>query len=103
MPSSTKIDLMEHGFGQLGLKKIGDVTFDQFAKANTTYRETAASGSNTGEMHRALKAFKALADKAFPNGPDKKNEVDKNVTATRSPKTIEELSPGCKGKCTPDE
>ena len=72
MSSATKIDLMEYGFGRLGLKKIGNVTADQFAKANTYYREVTASGSNSGAVQRALKDFGALGDKAFPNGPPEK-------------------------------
>lgn len=94
MSSSAKIDLMEYGFGQLGLKKIGNVTIDQFAKANTYYREVTASGSNSGAVQRALKDFGALGDKAFPNGPEK------NVKAEypTHPKTVEELHPWLQGE-----
>ncbi len=95
MSPSTKIDLMEYGFGRLGLKKMGNVTFDQFAKANTNYREAAASGSNTGEMRHARRALEALGDKAFPNGPEKEK-----VRAANPPKAIgfDDLSPWLQGE-----
>lgn len=90
MSPATKIDLMEYGFGQLGLKKMGYVTIDEFAKANTSYRQSTANGSNTGEMRRALKMFEALGDKAFPNGPE-----EEKVRVTNLPKAIgfDDLSP----------
>lgn len=92
MPSATKIDLMEYGFGQAGLKKIGGVTFDQFAKSYSYYRQTLeeSGGSNTGAVRGALKEYQALGDKAFPNGPPKK--------AALVPTKVGDLSPYLQGE-----
>lgn len=92
MSSAMKIDLMEYGFGRSGLQKMGNVTRDQFAKANSDYRKTLedSQGSSTGATRRALKDLEALGDKAIPNGSPAKS--------ARVPTKVDDLPPFLRGE-----
>ena len=97
MSKPMKIDMMEYGFGRLGLKKMGGVTFDEFAKAHTAYLKSAASGSNTEEMRVDRTAYEALGEKAFPNGPPGKKGAGKGAS-TPPPTKLEDLHPWLQGE-----